>query len=187
MRMPKPLPDQAYLRKILDYDSVSGKLYWKLRLLEDFPSNAGRPQATLFNVWNGKNAGKEAFTSVSSAGYLEGSINGVNYLAHRVAYKWVYGVEPTVVDHDDRNTLNNRIRNLIDGSQKSNMRNRKISKNNSSGFNGVCFCKRTQRWNARITVGGVQKSLGYFDSASEAGAARDTANKANNYHPNHGK
>lgn len=187
MRVPRPIPDQAFLREILDYNPQTGKLIWKTRDVTHFPQNGGRSQQVLANVWNGKNAGEEAFTSVSSAGYHEGSIDGINYLAHRIIYKWVHGVEPLVVDHDDRDTLNNRERNLVNGTQKINMRNRKLSKNSTSGYNGVYQCPRTFNWIARITIDGVQKTLGTFPTIKEAAATRDAANSQHNFHPNHGK
>lgn len=187
MRVPKPTPDQAFLREILEYIPETGKLFWKERSVSHFPTNGGRSQKVLANVWNGKNAGKEAFTSISSAGYHEGSIDGVSYLAHRIIYKWVYGVEPRIVDHDDRDTVNNRIRNLLNGTQKENMCNRKLSKNNSSGFNGVSRCSRTSNWQARMVSDGVHISLGTFPTKEEAAAARDAANSQQNFHPNHGK
>lgn len=54
-------------------------------------------------------------------------------------------------------------------------RNTGVRRNNSSGVNGVSFCKKDGLWRARITVDGYNKSMGYFDSLEEAAEARKIA------------
>ncbi len=57
-----------------------------------------------------------------------------------------------IVDHINRNTLDNRVENLrwVDG--RGNMINCKLSKNNKSGVTGVSFNKQRNNWRARINI-----------------------------------
>lgn len=58
---------------------------------------------------------------------------------HRIIWQLVYGEIPDslVVDHIDGDSLNNKIDNLRTVTKELNTRNRGISKNNSTGVNGV--------------------------------------------------
>lgn len=72
------------------------------------------------------------------------------------------------VDHRNGNTLDCRRENLRIVTHKDNLRNRKVSAINKSGYTGVHFKRREQRWEARLGP----TWLGYFDTAEEANAAR---------------
>ena len=50
-------------------------------------------------------------------------------------------------------------------------RNRRIGKNNTSGYKGVAYEKRTKKWFARITGKNGTTSLGVFKTKEEAAAA----------------
>lgn len=74
-----------------------------------------------------------------------------------------------IVDHEDRNTLNNRRVNLRVCTNSQNLMNRGANANSKSGLKGVTFCKATGRWRATInTASSKQKHLGYFDNPKEA-------------------
>ena len=62
------------------------------------------------------------------------------------------------VDHVNGDGLDNQKRNLRVCLHKENMRNRKINKNNTSGFKGVYPYK--YGWTAQIKVNGKTKRLG---------------------------
>jgi len=79
------------------------------------------------------------------------------------------------VDHRDGNGLNNQRENLRLCTNTENARNRKSLANNTSGYKGVSWEKRTRKWCARITVDGVVKSLGCFLTVEEAARAYDEA------------
>lgn len=185
MHKPIPLPSQAHLNEVLDYDPQTGILLWKFRGDHTFTATVLRTTEQLARVWNGKNAGKVAFPARKD-GYHTGSIDGQHYLAHRVIWKLVNGTEPTVIDHDDRDPDNNRLSNLVDGSQGENMRNRRLSNNNLSGHNGVCFENRRQKWEAFIHTSGTRRFLGYFGNLVDAVAARKSAEIQYAFHPKHG-
>lgn len=73
-------------------------------------------------------------------------------------------------EHEDHDTLNNRGGNLRPASHSSNQHNRYKSKNNTSGFKGVCYSKREGKWQSNTTLNGKHVWLGYSDTAE--GAAR---------------
>lgn len=95
---------------------------------------------------------------------------------HRVILSRVLGREilPTEkVDHKDGNGLNNRRGNLRLATHAQNMRNRKIGKNNTTGYKGVT--KRGDKFRAAIQVNGKTKKLGTYSTAIDAADAYDKA------------
>ena len=82
-----------------------------------------------------------------------------------------------IVDHIDRNPLNNQKYNLRICTKSQNAINSKISKNNSSGFNGVYWQKDAKKWRARVKVNYKIIHLGYFDNKIEAAKAYNKATK----------
>lgn len=75
-------------------------------------------------------------------------------------------------DHRDSNGLNNQIRNLRIVTRIQNSSNRKLNKNNMSGYKGVNQ-KYWNRWQASISVKGKLKYLGLFKTAHQAALAYD--------------
>lgn len=75
------------------------------------------------------------------------------------------------VDHKDTDGLNNRRNNLREATVSQNQRNRRLDRNNTSGYKGVAWHKVTGKWQARITLRGESNYLGVFDTPQEAHAA----------------
>lgn len=75
------------------------------------------------------------------------------------------------VDHIDGNGLNNRRDNLRLCSNMENHRNRKLSSVSVTGFKGVSWSSRDEKYIASIRVEGKLEHLGSFDSKDEAHAA----------------
>ena len=74
-----------------------------------------------------------------------------------------------VVDHVNGCTVDNRRKNLRVVSYKVNAWNTRFVKDNVTTFPGVCMHKRTGKFQARMYVDGKRVSLGYYDTAKEAG------------------
>lgn len=83
-----------------------------------------------------------------------------------------------VVDHINRNQLDNRRSNLRVCTQTQNLLNAKIARNNTSGHKGVHWYKAYQKWQVYIRSGKNRKFLGYFDDLNEAIKARQEAERA---------
>lgn len=170
----KIVPSPAYLRKRLRYDSKTGKLYWRF-----FPQRR--------DCWNARYAETEAFTTMGSHGYRTGSIDGVRYLAHRVAWTVFYGEwPPAEIDHEDHDKSNNRMVNLKASGYVGNNRNKLKDARNSSGVVGVYFDKRYGYWEAKIKYNYKSIHLGCFADFDSAVTARKEAEKRYGFHPNHG-
>lgn len=101
-------------------------------------------------------------------------------LAHRLAWCHFYGYWPDfVVDHKDRNPLNNSISNLRRATKQQNNFNRVARKNGTSKHKGVSLVKETGRWRVQATLNKKVHSLGTFDTEEEASIAYQTFAKLN--------
>lgn len=124
----RTLPDQETLLRLLRYDRESGKLFWLRRTPDLFNEDPRFGRDGRCNMWNGKFAGKEAFTIPHSDGYLVGALFEQKGLrAHRVIWKIMTGEEPEEVGHHNRDRSDNRFANLFaqrsgDGARRSDRR-----------------------------------------------------------------
>lgn len=158
---------QQLVKELLIYNEDTGKLFWRARR-EDLFKNGIYEQSRRAKRWNTRYANKEAFTNANQAGYLTGLIFRKLYLAHRIIWFYMTGEWPQEVDHINGNTSDNRWCNLRNVDSQINTKNKGRHSNNTSGFKGVCWHKRDQKWTARLTIDGERKQLGYFDTAEEA-------------------
>jgi hypothetical protein len=109
---------------------------------------------------------------LTAQGYWRISVDGRRYLAHRLAWLYVHGEWPAAqIDHVDLDKSNNRFANLREATNAQNKANTRARKDNTSGFKGASWDKRSGRWRARICVVGKDSHLGFFDSAETAHAA----------------
>jgi hypothetical protein len=77
-----------------------------------------------------------------------------------------------MVDHIDNNILNNNVSNLRWATRVQNGQNRILNKNNKTGYKGVSFNKRKDKYVSVIQVDGIQVQLGYFTNIEDAKQAR---------------
>lgn len=138
-----------YVRSVLEYDSLTGIFIWKVDICR-----GPRKHST---------AGY-----IHPQGYYRVRLNGVTYLAHRIAWLHFYGEWPDgVIDHIDGNKANNQISNLRSVTQSVNAQNkRKASTRNKSGFLGVSVHRN--KFRSGIKASGKHISIGVFQSAEAA-------------------
>jgi len=145
---------QQKLKELLHYDPLTGEF---VRAITRGRCRAGQKAGSL---------------SGSGTGYLMIWVDGHPYLAHRLAWLYVHGRWPKkFVDHVNLSGIDNRIDNLREATREENQRNRKAGKNNVSGFKGVSWNKRHQRWRAKCSVNGKQVEIGTFRTPEAAATA----------------
>jgi hypothetical protein len=112
--------------------------------------------------------------SVETHGYARARLGDRTVQMHRLIMNVTLG-DKVIVDHINGDRLDNRRSNLRIATVAQNSRNTRLSRLNSSGYKGVSWRSREQRWMARITRNGKSRYLGYFATAEEAARAYDAA------------
>jgi hypothetical protein len=73
--------------------------------------------------------------------------------------------------------FDNRRSNLRRCTRAERLTNRRLQRNNTSGFKGVSFHKQNSMWQANINAGGKYHSLGYFETPEAASKVYEAAAK----------
>lgn len=171
MKLKDVVISQRLVQELLDYDPEVGVFTWKPRHLLWFKDKRS------WKIWNTKFAGKTV-GAIGPNGYVVTTVLGQSVYGHRIAWLWMTGEWPTLIDHIDQNRSNNRWANLREATHTMNMQNAKIRSDNTSGVKGVTWSKARQCWVAQIQVKGMGLFLGHFDTMSEALDARKKAELA---------
>jgi hypothetical protein len=146
--------------------------------MEEFRIIEGLENYSVSNFGNVKNnITKRILKSSISNGYkvvklYKDNKTHKNYKIHRlVATSFILNPDnKQCIDHIDNIRSNNNINNLRWCSLKENSYNKKISKNNTSGFKGVHL--EHNKWRVQIRINGKNKHLGLFDNIEDAIIAR---------------
>jgi hypothetical protein len=155
--MASPILTQERLKMLLNYDPETGV----------FTYAAPRPKVRVGAVAGHTHAGH---------GYRQIKLDGRLYLAHRLAWLYVYGRWPDdILDHIDRDRTNNRLANLRPSNKYLNRQNSKIQHNSTSGVKGVTWNVTHQKWHARISLEGRRYHVGWFQTIEAAIEARQKA------------
>ncbi len=97
------------------------------------------------------------------------------YFVHQIIFLWHHGYIPKLIDHKDRDQLNNRIGNLREATLSQNGCNRKPK--------GLYLGVRQVKggiWVSGIKINGNRKALGTFKTAEQAALAYNEM--ASKYH-----
>ncbi len=142
---------QEMIKELLIYNPDTGIFLWKI-------ASVGRIK--MLGVAGSKH----------NQGYIVITIKGKAYLAHRLAWLYVYGEIPREqLDHINNIRSDNRIANLRVATHIQNQGNQiKPHHENKTGFLGVSFDKRRNKYVAYISINGRNKKLGRFDTPEEA-------------------
>lgn len=116
----------------------------------------------------------------STRGYLKLCVDRVHYYAHRLAWLYMHGEMPKVIDHINGDTGDNRIANLRNVDQAGNVQNMKrMNRTNTSGFTGVT--RKRRKWAASLSLNNKHIFIGSFETKEAAYAAYVEAKR--NLHP----
>jgi hypothetical protein len=145
-----PLVSHEELLKILDYNPESGKFTWCC-----FKG----PKAP---------AGSSAGVIDRATGYYVITINYRIYRAHRLAWFYMKGEWPSIIDHIDSDRKNNKWNNLRLATTSQNAQNVGLTRRNKSGLKGAFWHKLEKTWVSAIRVNNKPIWLGTFGTAEEA-------------------
>lgn len=107
-----------------------------------------------------------------TAWYATASVDGQYTYMHRFIAGATKG---SLWDHDNGDTLDNRRENIRPATPRESVGNTKKRKDNTSGYRGVAWHKRANKWVARINRDGLTCHIGLFESAENAARAYDKA------------
>ena len=143
---------QKRVQEAFDYIPESGDLLWKIV----------RPGCC--------SVGEQAGT-ITWKGYRRVSIDGIRYQVHRICFLHYHGYLPEVVDHINRDKLDNRICNLRGTTNSKNSCNRKAA--GKSKYIGVSPFR--DKWRSQIKKDGEVIYLGLFKTELLAAKAYNDA------------
>lgn len=141
---------QKRLKELLTYDASTGQFVWNTR-------RGSTPSGTT--------AGRK-----NSFGHIQISVDAKRYLAHRLAWLYMFGNFPnSYVDHINRVPSDNRISNLRLCTRSQNNSNTGARTTSISGIKGVDYVRG--KWRAQIASNGKKFHLGYFKTLAQAKTA----------------
>ena len=99
-------------------------------------------------------------------------------------HRFLMNAQPgDIVDHINRDTLDNRKSNLRITNQSVNVRNSEIRRDNKTGHKGISLCKQTGMYRVEIQLHGRRyRNFGRFPTLELAVEARKNAEIELNYH-----
>lgn len=95
-------------------------------------------------------------------------------LMHREISGMVPG-DGRMIDHKNRNGLDNRKENLVETTYCLNNYNSRPRRNNKSGYRGVCWSKQNKKWMAQINFNNAHFTCGFYNDKIDAAKAYDDA------------
>ncbi|EBO9197623.1 TPA: HNH endonuclease [Salmonella enterica subsp. salamae serovar 21:z10:[z6]] len=136
--------DQRELKILLRYNPDTGVFYW----LKDMGLCC--------------KAGDIAGGVCKVNGYIRIGIKGRQYKAHRLAFLYMTGRWPRMIDHINRNRKDNRWINLRECVLQQNNLNISVKSNNTSGVPGVSWKPHNEKWRVTMQLNGIQYSFGCY-------------------------
>lgn len=153
-------PPQSLVRSLFDYDPETGKLLWKVKR-----RGGAVPGMEAGSIRNVKN---------SNIKYRKVHVFRKLFFNHIIIWIWMEGSIPDwceIIDHKDRDGLNNKWDNLRPATQSQNCFNSKMKTNNQSGLKGIYYVpsrNSPKKWRAEIMIRGKKKRLGSFFTKEDA-------------------
>lgn len=146
------------VQDLLFYNSITGEFTWR--------------QGRAGTAAPGAQAGLR-----KKRGHLEIKVDGVRFMAHRLAWLWMTGEWPEdEIDHIDRNPGNNAWNNLRKATPAQNKLNRPCDPRSAIGLKGVTQARGREgkpvpgKFKAQIARNGTMEYLGTYKTPEEAHA-----------------
>lgn len=151
------MPSKDILNDLLEYRD--GELFWKKR------------------VSNKCDIGSRAGSVDKATGYRRILVGGERVKEHRLVWIMHNGAIPKgfIIDHKDRNKINNAIGNLRLATFSQNGFNTGMHPHNASGCKGIYYRKDRDLWVAEISANKERVYLGCYKTAELAKKAYDKA------------
>jgi hypothetical protein len=179
------IPDRETLTRLLRYEPETGLLFWRERPVEMFIGGK-YPAKRRASSWNSRCAGKQIYC-INKAGYIVIRLSSEIHLIHRVIWKFIYDIEPIIIDHIDGNRTNNRLNNLRSIDIIESNHNLGLQERNTSDYTGIHWDEHRKKWKVEIGYKNKNIYIGRFTNKQDAIAARKQAETEYGYHPNHGR
>lgn len=148
-----PIPySQEELHSFFDYNEITGELFWKIR------------KARCIQI--GDRAGVYNKGDKRRGSYVLITLDKVQYFAHRIIWKWLYGYDPVGfhIDHEDGNGWFNAKLNLRISTPSQNSCNRGLGSSNKTGIKGLCLIN-TGLLKAQVMLNGVNTEKLFSNTA----------------------
>lgn len=136
---------QAILKEYLHYCPITGN-FTRLKL-------HNKPGGLKIGDLAGSNNGR---------GYLKINLLGSRYYAHRLAFLYMEGEIPELIDHINRDKSDNSWANLRKATKEQNLYNRPVDKRNTTGVKNVRWSTRYSAYEVTFTVNRKSVFLGRY-------------------------
>jgi len=117
------------------------------------------PETGTFIRLTGEHKGKVVYPRGSLPEYLVAKVETITYRLHNLAWLYVYGYLPTLLDHKDADRYNNKISNLRECTVTENNRNQRLQSNNTTGYKGISLSREKGCRIYRARVGSSTKAF----------------------------
>lgn len=157
----------------IDGEVVTVFIKYKKEVLETLVDIDDLEKIKNYNVtWYGNERNGNVYV-VANNSFIEGKAKVIKL--HQLILDFPSRNKELVVDHINRDTLDNRKENLRIVTRVENAQNSGLPSNNKSGVKGVHFNEKDKVWVARISINGKRKSLGTHHNKEDAIKARKDA------------